>query len=83
MRRTAQLTAPRAVLIAETAAEDDDVDERVEVSVVNGRGEGGASFAWARVGARALHLHAAAAGWFCARQWTVAGRSFVELRRRL
>lgn len=80
MRRAAEVTAPGAVLIAETSAEDEDADERLEVTVVNGRGERGAPFPWARLGARALREHAAGAGWTAARQWTTAGRSFVELR---
>ncbi|MFG2755571.1 methyltransferase domain-containing protein [Streptomyces wuyuanensis] len=80
LRRAAEVTAPGAVLIAEASAEDEDADERVEVSVVNGTGERGAPFPWARLGARALCGHAAAAGWTPARRWTAAGRSFVELR---
>ncbi|MFI1467737.1 methyltransferase domain-containing protein [Streptomyces wuyuanensis] len=79
-RRAAEVTAPGAVLIAEASAEDEDADERVEVSVVNGTGERGAPFPWARLGARALCGHAAGAGWTPARRWTAAGRSFVELR---
>lgn len=80
MRRVSEVTAPGAVLIAETSAEDADADERVEVTVVNGRGERGAPFPWARLGARALCEHAAGAGWTPSGQWTAAGRSFVELR---
>ncbi|MEU2490591.1 class I SAM-dependent methyltransferase [Streptomyces sp. NPDC007883] len=80
LRRAAEVTAPGAVLIAEASAEDEDADERVEVSVVNGSGERGAPFPWARLGTRALCGHAAGAGWTPARRWTAAGRSFVELR---
>ncbi|KUJ66034.1 methyltransferase type 12 [Streptomyces albus subsp. albus] len=79
LRRVAELTAPRAALIAEAAVED--IDERCEVRVDNGRGERGAPFSWARVGIRALRIHATTAGWSVVRQWDMAGRAFVELCR--
>ncbi|QGV77262.1 class I SAM-dependent methyltransferase [Streptomyces ficellus] len=81
LRRVAELTGGPARIVAETTA-DDTTDERCEVRVEDADGARGAPFPWARVGARALRRHAAAAGWRQARQWTAGGRVFVELRRR-
>ncbi|MFG2388168.1 class I SAM-dependent methyltransferase [Streptomyces lavendulae] len=78
--RMAEVLAASGSLIVECA--EVDVDERCEVRVADGRGALGTPFVWARVGAAALTAHAGARGWVLADQWTVAGRVFVELRRR-
>lgn len=80
LRRTAELAHPAGRLLVETAAQD--VDERVEVRVDDGRGAQGTAFPWARVGVRALPAHAAAAGWTLTGRWHASGRTFAELRRR-
>ncbi|MFI6347566.1 class I SAM-dependent methyltransferase [Streptomyces sp. NPDC050560] len=77
--RAAALLAPGGLLLAEAAPVD--VDERVDVRVEDGRGFGGGPFPWARVGVPALLRHARASGWGAVRQWAVAGRPFVALRR--
>ncbi|WP_328316111.1 class I SAM-dependent methyltransferase [Streptomyces sp. NBC_00388] len=79
LARTAQLVAPRGLLLAEAAPVD--IDERVRVRVDDGRGGAGADFPWARVGVRALLGHARAAGWSAAGEWQEEGRAFVALRR--
>ncbi|MFJ3923326.1 class I SAM-dependent methyltransferase [Streptomyces sp. NPDC090022] len=79
LRRAAGLTAPDGALLVEVAAAD--VDERVEVRLDDGSGTGtrGTPFPWARVGTRALGLHAAEAGWTRAFAWRTADRHFVSL----
>ncbi|MEW5530611.1 class I SAM-dependent methyltransferase [Streptomyces virginiae] len=79
MRRAAELTAPGGSLLVEVATTD--VDERVEVHVEDGSGGRGASFWWARLGARALCAEARAAGWTPYDTWQTAGRHFVHLTR--
>ncbi|MFE6845372.1 class I SAM-dependent methyltransferase [Streptomyces sp. NPDC057686] len=79
LRRAARLAAPGGSLLVEVATVD--VDERVEVHVEDGHGGRGAPFLWARLGARALRLEAADAGWTRAVGWHAAGRAFVRLRR--
>ncbi|MDT9688971.1 methyltransferase domain-containing protein [Streptomyces sp. P9(2023)] len=78
--RAAALVAPGGQALVETAGPD--VDERIEVRVVDGRGARGADFPWARVGARALPAYADATGWWVERRWRARGRSFLQLRRR-
>ncbi|MDT3395379.1 class I SAM-dependent methyltransferase [Streptomyces sp. B1866] len=80
LARAARLAAPGGTAIVETAVTE--VDERVEVRVVDGRGARGAAFPWARVGTRALLGYAAAAGWAAADRWRAGERRFVQLRRR-
>ncbi|MFD3761140.1 class I SAM-dependent methyltransferase [Streptomyces sp. NPDC058622] len=79
LRRTSELTAPGGSLLVEVA--EADVDERVEVYVDDGNGGRGASFWWSRLGARALSMAAADAGWAPYGSWQAAGRHFVHLRR--
>ncbi|WP_434405161.1 methyltransferase domain-containing protein [Streptomyces sp. NBC_01353] len=78
--RAAELVGPEGQALVEAAGPD--VDERVEVQVVDGRGARGAGFPWARVGTRALPAYADATGWRVGRRWRAEGRSFVQLRRR-
>ncbi|MFE4173901.1 class I SAM-dependent methyltransferase [Streptomyces sp. NPDC056909] len=80
LRRLGEITDRKGTVIVESLALD--VDERCEVRLDNGRGGLSTSFAWARVGARALNGHAQAAGWVRHREWTEAGRTFTELTRR-
>ncbi|MGW6564788.1 class I SAM-dependent methyltransferase [Streptomyces sp. NPDC054975] len=80
LERAAALVAPGGQALVEAAGPD--VDERIEVRVVDGRGGRGADFPWARVGARALPAYADAAGWRVERRWRAEGRSFLQLRRR-
>lgn len=79
LRRAAQLTAPGGSLLVEVA--DADVNERVEVHVDNGSGGRGASFSWARLGAKALITEAGDEGWTRCDTWQVEGRHFVSLHR--
>lgn len=79
LRRAAQLTAPGGSLLVEVAAAD--VDERVEVYVEDGNGGRGASFWWARLGARALGAAARDAGWTPYGTWRAADRHFAHLTR--
>ncbi|WP_055700132.1 methyltransferase domain-containing protein [Streptomyces silaceus] len=79
LTRVAQLLRPGGLLIAETVPTD--VDERVEVSVDDGRGSPGEPFLWSRLGARALLRHTRPLGWRLADQWTSGGRRFLALRR--
>ncbi|GAA2636074.1 MULTISPECIES: class I SAM-dependent methyltransferase [Streptomyces] len=79
LHRAARLASPDGTLLVEVATAD--VDERVEVHVVDGRGGHGAPFWWARLGARALCAEAADAGWTRSTAWQAAGRAFVGLRR--
>ncbi|MEU6402497.1 methyltransferase domain-containing protein [Streptomyces sp. NPDC046985] len=80
LRRAGDLLAPGGRIVVEAAAQD--VDERVEVHVDDGRGARGAVFPWARVGARALLSHAGARGWSAVDQWQSGERRFLHLRRR-
>ncbi|MEV7508528.1 methyltransferase domain-containing protein [Streptomyces sp. NPDC090085] len=80
LRRAAALAAPGGSLLVEVAAAD--VDECVEVCVEDGAGGRGASFRWARLGARALCAGAKASGWSPYDSWQAAGRHFVQLTRR-
>ncbi|MFF9912464.1 class I SAM-dependent methyltransferase [Streptomyces sp. NPDC013457] len=80
LARAAELVEPEGQLLVEAAAPD--VDERVAVRVVDGRGAHGADFRWARVGARALPAYADATGWRVERRWRAGNRSFLQLRRR-
>ncbi|MET7381188.1 class I SAM-dependent methyltransferase [Streptomyces sp. NPDC005526] len=83
LRRLARLVRAGGLLIAETSPMD--VDERVHVQVVGvpgARGDTGAPFPWARLGAAALLRHADRAGWRPVDQWTAGGRCFVALRSR-
>ncbi|KIF06641.1 hypothetical protein PL81_06405 [Streptomyces sp. RSD-27] len=79
LRRAGELTLPGGSLLVEVATAD--VDERVEVHVEDGCGGRGASFWWARLGARALCAGARTAGWTPYDTWQVAGRRFVHLTR--
>lgn len=81
LKRLEGVTGPAARLLVECLGVD--VDERCEVRLDNGRGGLGAPFAWARLGGRALHRHARATDWCPTDEWSVAGRVFVELSRRL
>ncbi|WP_176740520.1 class I SAM-dependent methyltransferase [Streptomyces sp. Ncost-T10-10d] len=78
--RTAELVGPDGVAIVEAAALD--VDERVDVRVVDGRGTRGTAFPWARVGIRALSAYSESTGWTAAGPWQAEDRWFLELRRR-
>ncbi|WP_407700361.1 class I SAM-dependent methyltransferase [Streptomyces beihaiensis] len=78
--RVTQLVRPGGLLIVETAPQE--VDERVEVQVDDGRGATGALFPWARVGPRALERHSRPAGWRATTRWTVGERRFTALRSR-
>ncbi|WP_137991431.1 class I SAM-dependent methyltransferase [Streptomyces vilmorinianum] len=80
LERAAALVRPGGQALVEAAGPD--VDERIEVRVVDGRGARGADFPWARVGTRALPAYADATGWTVERRWRAAGRSFLQLRRR-
>ncbi|MEU7165392.1 methyltransferase domain-containing protein [Streptomyces morookaense] len=79
LARIAEVTAPWGRLLVEAAPED--VDERVEVRVDDGRGRLGTSFPWARVGVPALRRYAGETGWVVAEQWGAEGREFVALGR--
>jgi SAM-dependent methyltransferase len=79
LSRVAQLVAPEGLLIAE--ADPVEVDECVDVRVVDGRGNLGSVFPWARSGMTALLAHAAESGWSRAVSWTVGGRTFAALSR--
>ncbi|WP_327304055.1 methyltransferase domain-containing protein [Streptomyces sp. NBC_01298] len=79
LRRAIELTTPGGSLLVEVA--DSDVDERVEVHVEDGNGGRGASFWWARLGARALGTAAQATGWKPYGSWQATGRHFVHLTR--
>ncbi len=81
LARVALLVAEDGVLLTETSPLD--VDERVQVRVFDGGSAQGSAFPWARVGAPALLDYARAAGWSktAADRWTVAGRTFIALRR--
>ncbi|WP_326826117.1 class I SAM-dependent methyltransferase [Streptosporangium sp. NBC_01756] len=78
--RVSELTGPNGTLIVEAATQD--IDERVEVRVDDGRGARGTAFPWARAGTRALSSYAEATGWAVEDRWRVAGRRFLQLRRR-
>ncbi|WSY87039.1 class I SAM-dependent methyltransferase [Streptomyces sp. NBC_00876] len=83
LHRTAALVAPGGLLIAETAPQD--IDERVEVRLDDGRAARSASapapqFPWARLGTPALLRYARPLGWHPAGQWEANGRPFVSLR---
>ncbi|GAA4919390.1 class I SAM-dependent methyltransferase [Streptomyces coeruleoprunus] len=77
--RAAQLVAPGGTLVVETAAQD--VDERVEVRVDDGRGGRGPAFPWSRVGHRALRSYAEPTGWHPRTHWHYAERHFTQLTR--
>ena len=88
LRRLRRVVSRSGRIIAECAPVD--VDERCDVRVDDGRGDRdervgrggrGASFPWARVGARALTRHAARAGWAESGTWADAGREFMLLTR--
>ncbi|MFJ7195633.1 MULTISPECIES: class I SAM-dependent methyltransferase [unclassified Streptomyces] len=85
LRRTADLLAPGGLLIAETTPQD--VDERVQVRLDDGRGTAAADsgvvgpFPWARLGTPALLRYARAYSWQPVDQWEADGRPFVSLRR--
>ncbi|MET9958286.1 methyltransferase domain-containing protein [Streptomyces sp. NPDC006326] len=77
LRRLRGVASSAGAVIAECAPVD--VDERCEVRVDDGRNNSGAPFPWARVGTRALTVHAGRAGWRVSAPWTVAGRPFLTL----
>ncbi|MFJ8015742.1 class I SAM-dependent methyltransferase [Streptomyces sp. NPDC096339] len=79
LRRLEAVTGSAARVIVECLAVD--VDECCEVRLDNGSGGLGASFAWARLGARALRRHVRSTGWHLTAEWSVAGRVFGELSR--
>ncbi|WP_393916595.1 class I SAM-dependent methyltransferase [Halostreptopolyspora alba] len=79
LRRVAEITAPRGLLLVEGACAD--VDERVEVRVDDTRGGLGATFPWARAGISAVERHGRAAGWTAVEEWSTEERCFVALRR--
>ena len=81
LARVGHLVAEDGLLLAETAPLD--VDERVQVRVFDGGRAQGSAFPWARVGTSALLDYARSTGWEVpeAERWTVAGRTFVALRR--
>ncbi|MER5849389.1 methyltransferase domain-containing protein [Streptomyces sp. NPDC002012] len=90
LRRTANLLAPGGLLIAETTPQD--IDERLQVRLDDGRGTAAADtgafgpaaaslFPWARLGTPALLRYAQACRWQPADQWEADGRPFVSLRR--
>lgn len=76
--RVRRLLAPGGLLLAEAAVEE--VEERVEVRLEDGRGVRGPAFPWARVGRAALRERARAAGWTVTEEWTDGGRPFLGLR---
>ncbi|MBW1596196.1 class I SAM-dependent methyltransferase [Streptomyces sp. JJ38] len=78
LRRVAALLAPGGLLLAEAAAAD--VEERLEVSLDDGRGHRGPPFPWARAGTSALRRRAGAAGWQVVEEWTARERRFLALR---
>jgi SAM-dependent methyltransferase len=78
LTRVRALVAPGGRLLAEAAAHD--VDERLTVRVQDARGRHGREFPWARLGPAALVRTAAVTGWTPADQWTVDGRTFIELQ---
>lgn len=78
LRRVRSLLAPGGLLLVEAARQE--VAERVEVRLEDGRGARGPAFPWARVGPVALRQRAAAAGWAVREQWTAHGRPFLSLR---
>ncbi|MDT0347727.1 class I SAM-dependent methyltransferase [Streptomyces litchfieldiae] len=78
LRRIGQLLTPGGLLLAEAAPEE--VAERFDVQLDDGRGGLGPTFPWARVGPAALRSESEAAGWTTAGQWSVHGRTFVALR---
>lgn len=90
LRRMANLLAPGGLLIAETTPQD--IDERLQVRLDDGRGTAAADtgafgpaaaslFPWARLGTPALLRYAQACRWQPADQWEADGRPFVSLRR--
>jgi SAM-dependent methyltransferase len=78
--RVAGLLASNGRLLAEV--EPDDRDESLAVRFQDRGGPVGGSFSWARVGLRALQMHAAAVRLELAASWRVQGRVFVEVRPR-
>ncbi|WUG04859.1 class I SAM-dependent methyltransferase [Streptomyces sp. NBC_00467] len=78
LERVAEIVVPGGLLLAEAAPTD--VDERFQVRIESGYGEGGASFPWAQVGISALAREARSAGWQDIEQWSSHGRSFIALR---
>jgi SAM-dependent methyltransferase len=79
LRRAARLVVPGGLLLVEVAPEE--VDERADVRVDDGRGGLGSAFPWARVGPAALVRHGAATGWTATDQWTAGNRTFTQLHR--
>ncbi|WP_062441759.1 class I SAM-dependent methyltransferase [Herbidospora daliensis] len=80
LARLADVVAPHGLLIAE--ADPEEVDERHDVVLDDGRSDPGPAFPWARAGRGALGRHAERAGWTRVAEWTVTGRHFVELAQR-
>ncbi|MGI5347574.1 methyltransferase domain-containing protein [Streptomyces sp. CA-250714] len=79
LRRVAHLVRRGGLLLVEVAGED--VDERLHVWMENGRGTTGTPFAWARLGASALHRVARTTGWTPEDTWSKDTREFTALRR--
>jgi SAM-dependent methyltransferase len=77
LTRVADLVRPGGVALVETAGAE--VDERVQVSVDDGRGRSGRTFPWARVGPVALRAYARATRWTVAEEWASGGRHFATL----
>ncbi|AEN13746.1 MULTISPECIES: class I SAM-dependent methyltransferase [unclassified Streptomyces] len=80
LRRVAVLLAPRGLLVAEATPQD--VDERVQVRLDDGRGAAATAphFRWARVGAPALLRYARSCDWQPVDEWEADGRPFLALR---
>ncbi|MEE4546643.1 methyltransferase domain-containing protein [Streptomyces sp. V4-01] len=78
--RVAEIAGPRGTVIVE-AAQDEELDELVEVRLHDGRRAHGGAFPWARVGLAALLRHARAAGWAPRLTWAADARHFAALHR--
>ncbi len=77
LSRVTRLVRPGGAVLVETAGAE--VDERVQVSVDDGRGRLGRPFPWARVGPGALRTYARTTGWTLAEEWATGGRRFAAL----
>ncbi|WIE54023.1 class I SAM-dependent methyltransferase [Curtobacterium sp. MCBD17_003] len=80
LERCRAIVRPGGRIIVETNA-DPDADRTYDARVVDADGRTSSEFPWAEVGQRALRRDARVAGLRESQRWTVAGRSFCELRR--
>lgn len=81
LRRTARLLGPGGRLIVETP-DGVEYDEVLDVRFTEHGRPVGPIFAWARVGAEALHRHAVANGYSAGESWAADGRRFTVLTPR-